>query len=97
MVQVGRRERSMELRFQVSPEKVLILEASSLRKRVEPGTVPQPQCPASIWRINIFSMYILSLYSDHHSGLRARGAGEAKGSLEVVGYKLLGEDAPCLL
>lgn len=74
----------MELRLQASPEKVLILEVSSLR-RVKPGTVPHPQCPASIWR-----------RGQSHGGLRARGAGGTKGSLDVV-YNLLGGDATCLL
>lgn len=47
MVQVGRKERSVELRLRASPEIVLTLQVPSLR---ESRAGDSPPCPASIWR-----------------------------------------------
>lgn len=75
----------MELRLQTSPEKVLTLETPSWGKS-RAGDSP--------------SLPSLRLGGGQsHSGPRARkvGGGRAEGSQEVVGHRLLGGDAPCLL
>lgn len=83
MVQVGRREEEHGTEAPSLSRKVLTLEVPSVAGRAKPGTAP----PMPSLR--------LKRAESQWSGGR-RGAGP-KGSQEVVGHRLFGGDAPCLL